>query len=215
MTSRSSHVIGFNLLTSLEEDNQLLINGFIKWCTWADLSVRIDKCHVFGIKKVGTKSFQYCPYLSINRKRNPPVKINDSFTYLGKDFNFGMDCTKIKDNITDNIWKYKKIIDVLPLHPKNKILIVQRFVFSKLRSSFSIYDLTETWVKQKLDDSILNKYYRKWLNMPMSGNISHLHLPTKSLGLNISAAKQVYNNCKLSVRTILKTSIDPFKLNNV
>ena len=45
--------------------------------------------------------------------------------------------------------------------------------------------------------------------MPISGNISHLHLPTKSLGLNISAAKQVYNNCKLSARRILKTSIDP------
>ena len=64
-------------------------------------------------------------------------------------------------------------------------------------------------MKQKLDDAILNKYYRKWLNMPISGNISHLHLPTKSLDLNISAAKQEYNNCKLSVRRILKTSIDP------
>ena len=120
-----------------------------------------------------------------------------------------MDCTKIKDNIIDNIFKYIKIIGVLPLHPKNKILIVQRFVFSKLRWSFSIYDLTETWVKQKLDDVILNKYYRKWVNMPISGNRNHLHLPTKFLGLNISAAKQVYNNCKLSVRRTLKTSINP------
>ena len=115
-----------------------------------------------------------------------------------------MDCTKNEDNIIDNIWKYIKIIDVLPVHPKNKIVIVQRFVFSKLRWSFSIYDLTETWVKQKLDDAILNKYYRKWLNMPISGKTSHLHLPTKSRSLNISAAKQVYNNCKLSVRGILK-----------
>ena len=115
-----------------------------------------------------------------------------------------MNFTKIKDNIIDNIWKYIKIIEVLPLHPKNKILIVQRFVFSKLRWSFSICDLTETWVKQKLDDAILNKYYRKWLNMTISSNISHLHLPTKSLGLNISAAKQVCNNSKLSVRRILK-----------
>ena len=57
--------------------------------------------------------------------------------------------------------------------------------------------------------TLLKEYYRKWLNMPISGNISHLHLPTKSLGLNISAAKQVYNNCKLSVRRILKTSINP------
>ena len=47
------------------------------------------------------------------------------------------------------------------------------------------------------------------MNLPISGNISQLHLPTKSLGLNTSAAKQVYNNCKLSVRRILKTSINP------
>ena len=65
--------------------------------------------------------------------------------------------------------------------------------------------------------TLLNEYYRKWLNMPISGNISHLHLPTKSLGVNISAAKQVYNNCKLSVPRILKISInpDPRKLFNL
>ena len=45
--------------------------------------------------------------------------------------------------------------------------------------------------------------------MPISDNISHLRLPTKPLGLNISAAKQVYNNCLLSRLGILKTSIDP------
>ena len=45
-----------------------------------------------------------------------------------------------------------------------------------------------------IDNAILNKYYRKWLNMPISGNISHLRLPTKSLGLNVSAVEQVYNN---------------------
>ena len=37
---------------SSKEDNQLLINSFIKWCTWVDLSFRIGKCHVFGIKKL-------------------------------------------------------------------------------------------------------------------------------------------------------------------
>ena len=45
--------------------------------------------------------------------------------------------------------------------------------------------------------------------MPISGNISHLHLPTRSLALNISTAKQVYSNCKLTVLRILKTSVNP------
>ena len=117
------------IVISSEEDNQLLINGFIKWCMWADLSVRIDKCHVFGIKKVGTKSCHYRPYLIINHERIPPVKIDDSFTYLCKDFNLSIDCTKLKNNIIDDIWKYIRKIDVLPFQPKNKIWIVQRFVF--------------------------------------------------------------------------------------
>ena len=141
--------------------------------------------------KNGTKFCQYRPYLTINRERILPVKTDDSFTHLGKDVNFDMDCTKIKDNIIDGIWKYIRKIDVFPLHPKNKIFIVQKFVFSKLRWSFSINGFTEIWVKQQIDHAILHKYYRKWLDMPISGNISHLHLPAKSLGLNISAAKQV------------------------
>ena len=91
-----------NYFEKLEEDNQLLINGFIKWCTWADLLVRRDKCLVFGIKKIGTKPCENCPYLIINCERIPSVKRDDSFTYIRKDFNFGMDCTKIKDNIIDD-----------------------------------------------------------------------------------------------------------------
>ena len=39
------------IVTALEKDNQLLCNGFMKWTTWADLIVRDDKCHTFGIKK--------------------------------------------------------------------------------------------------------------------------------------------------------------------
>ena len=157
------------------------------------------------LKKNGTKSCQYCPYLTINPERIPPVKADDSLTYPGK----GVDCTKIKDNIINDIWSYIRKIDVLPLNPKKKTLTVRRFIFSKLRWPFSIYHLTETCVKQNIDDANLKKCYRKWLNMPISGNISHLCLPAKYLGLNISAAEQVYNNCKLSVRRILKTSINP------
>ena len=63
-------------------------------------------------------------------------------------------------------------------------------------------------MKQKIVDAILNKYYRTRLNILISGNINHLRLPT--LGLKIYAAKKAsYNNCKLTVRRILKTSINP------
>ena len=49
------------IVTSLQEDNQLLCNVFSKWCSWADLIIRVDKCHTFGIKKSATASIQYSP----------------------------------------------------------------------------------------------------------------------------------------------------------
>ena len=39
------------IVTALERDNQLLCNAFLKWSTWADVIIRVDKCHIFGIKK--------------------------------------------------------------------------------------------------------------------------------------------------------------------
>ena len=61
---------------------------------------------------------------------------------------------------------------------------MQRYVFSKLKWWFSIYNLTETWVSENLDN-VINRYYRKWLHFPVSGNITHLTLPKNNLGLNI------------------------------
>ena len=37
-------------VTTLEKNNQLLCNIFIKQATWADFIIRVDKCHTFGIK---------------------------------------------------------------------------------------------------------------------------------------------------------------------
>ena len=49
--------------TSTDEDSQSLLNVFTKWSKWASFIIRIDKCKTFGVKKCGTKSLQYKPYL--------------------------------------------------------------------------------------------------------------------------------------------------------
>ena len=97
--------------------------------------------------------------------------------------------------------KYLEKIDLLPLHPKFKIEIVQKYIYSKFRWSFSIYPLTVTWITQNIDNNI-NRYVRKWLQIPISGNITHLSLPRKKLGMNIKSAKDIYE----AVRRILKES---------
>ena len=70
------------LVTFTEEDSQSLLNVFTKWCNWATLVIRVDKCKTFGIMKCGSKSVQFQPYLRVNSHQIPTVENNRSFDYL-------------------------------------------------------------------------------------------------------------------------------------
>ena len=52
-----------------------------------------------------------------------------------------------------------KRIDDLPLPLKNKLLIYDRYILSKLSWNLTIADIDMAWVKQSLD-SIVNQYVR-------------------------------------------------------
>ena len=115
---------GFNLhfvddvavITSQDSENQPLFNRFGSiWCKWADMIVRVDKCSTFGIKKVASKSVQYLPKLIINNILVPFEMTNQSHKLELS--------TAIEEMMSD--------IDQKPLHPKNKLLIYNRYVFSK------------------------------------------------------------------------------------
>ena len=83
--------------------------------------------------------------------------------------------------------------------------MIKQYVFSKLKCRFSVYNIFETWVAENIDNEI-NRYYRKLLQIPISGNITHLSLPKKMLGYNLKTAQNIHAQCKFSVRRILKTS---------
>ena len=193
------------IVSAHQEDNQLLCNAFTKWTVWADLKIRVDKCHTIGMKKFGSIHKQYQPVINICGERIPPLEDEADFIYLGKVFNYDMSIDREKDKLSDELNKYLEKIDLLPLHPKFKIHIVQKYVYAKFRWRFSIYPLTETWITNNIDNNI-NRYIRKWLQIPISGNITHLRLPTKKLGMNLRSAKDIYSDCKLTVRRILMSS---------
>ena len=44
--------------TSTESENQILLNCFTRWCQWSNMTIRVDKCATFGIKKYMTSSSQ-------------------------------------------------------------------------------------------------------------------------------------------------------------
>ena len=126
------------LVTALESDNQYLCNAFVKWSSRAGLIIRVDKCHVFGMKKNKTDITQYQPYITIKSERISPVNNGASFTCLGKDFNLEMNCNHIKEQLVKDTEKYLSKIDKLPLHPLQKIEICQIYIFPKLKWKFTI-----------------------------------------------------------------------------
>lgn len=141
----------------------------------------------------------------VNNERIPPVEISESFVYLGKEFSFSMSNDEVKNSIQKELNEYLDKIDRLPIKPLNKIDIITKYVFSKFKWRFSIYKLTETWVEKNIDN-IISRFIRKWLQLPISANISHLKFRRSRLGINYNTAKDIYQQCKLSVRRILFSS---------
>ena len=146
------------IATSCVQDNQYLLNLFTKWSVWANFVVHVDKCKSFGItKKVCLNPSNLSRTLLYVVKKIPAVESNKSFKYLGKQFNFEMRINEVQEKLEKRVISYLTVIDKLPLHPKSKIQIVTRYVFSKIRWTLTRYEFPITWLKQELDSSIL--YY--------------------------------------------------------
>ena len=84
----------------------------------------------------------------------PAVKLKDSFLCLGKEFSFDMSKENVKNDLVKRLSGYLEKIDILSLHPKNKINIVTKFVYSKLRLNLTIYYLPNTWIAENLDNKV-------------------------------------------------------------
>ena len=137
------------MITGLENENQILLNHFTRWCSWAGMIIRVDRCLTFSIKKAATSSIHYRPKLILNNSLVPAVGKNMPFKYLVRYFNFHMDNSDhmsiLLDTINDLILK----IDYLHCHP-NKLLLYYRFVLSKLAWHLTIADLSKTWVVESV-----------------------------------------------------------------
>ena len=79
------------VITGQEHENQILLHAFSHWCTWANIEIRVHKCHSFSIKKTGSTSKQVLPKLHIKNELIPPIIIEEEFKYLGQYFNYSMD----------------------------------------------------------------------------------------------------------------------------
>ena len=120
------------VVTGQESENQVLLNRFSIWCNWADMIIRVDKCITFGIRKSLTKSIQFQPQLLIDSVLVPQVKANESIRYLGRYYDFGMSNEVHKKELISTVTETISQIDRLPLHPKNKLRLYNRYLLAKI-----------------------------------------------------------------------------------
>ena len=191
----------------LESENQLLLNVFNRWCKWADMVIRVDKCHSFGIQKKGSRFIQYKPKLYLSNLLISAVELSDSFTYLGRHFDFKMRNNKHKQQLLETVNEHLSATDRLPLHPRNKILLYQRYVLSKISWYLTVADLSLTWVKNNIDN-VISKYIRSWLEIPISGTLDILVLTKRKFGLGIILPSSTFTQCQVTFRNSLKNSLN-------
>ena len=167
--------------------------------------IRVEKCHSFAIKKSGTSSKQFQPKLFVNNEIIPPVKQDEYFTYLGRHFDYKMTNNQHKDDLLSDTKNIMKKIDDLPLHPKNKMLIYQRYVLSKLSWNWTIADIDITWFKQSLD-SIVNQYVRSWLEIPIAGTLDIIQLSKRKFGICYVMVSPRFTQCQTVICNNLRKS---------
>ena len=133
-------------------------------CQWANMSIRVDKCVIFGIKKFSSRSLQFQPKLFINSELLPVVNSGESFKYLGWYFNFEMVNKKYKEHLKSCLLDIMKLIDSLHILPKNRLLLYQCYFLSKLSWHLTVSDLSKTWAIENLDNVVV-RFVGQWLDL--------------------------------------------------
>ena len=151
------------------------------------MKIRVDKCVTFDTNKSSTKSTQFKPKLITDGILVPAVKSGHSFRYLIHHFDFDMSNNMYKSELADTLNATLSEIDLLPLHPKNKLLLYNKYLLSKLSWHFTVANLPKTLVWEHLDNNVA-KYLRKWLELPVSATLSNIVLPYNKIWLKHSIA---------------------------
>ena len=162
--------------------------------------IRVDKCKTLEVAKIGSTAKQIYPKLFVNGEIITTLKENESFKYLGRYYNFDMTKKKHtnenhKKILIEGVEDILSIIGKLPLHPKHKLDLYNRYLLSKISWNLTIADLTETWVKEVLDNKCHNAF-RGWLEIPANGTVDIIMLSKSKFGLNIVDVSMKFTQCQ-------------------
>ena len=91
------------IVSNNSSDAQSLLNIFIAWCNWANMTIRLDKCCSFWNDESKRPFEQVQPAIFVNGVKIPQITLGGSFTYLGKIFTFDMNNSEAKQNLNEKI----------------------------------------------------------------------------------------------------------------
>ena len=159
------------------------------------------------MKKSNTKFIQYSPKVYINNILVKSLKEDESFLYLGRYFDFKVSDKEHQDELTSKLKEFMEKIDLLDIHPKNKLLIYQRYVLGKISWHLTVTNISTTWIKENLDNMVSN-YVRSWLELPVSGTLKIATLSKSKYELNFINVSTRFAQCQCTFRKALKNSIN-------
>ena len=110
-----------------------------------------------------------------------------------------------KDFLISNLHALLKEIDTLNIHPRNKLLLCDRYVPSKISWHVTVADLGKTWISENLDN-VVTKYVRQWLDLPISATISSIIPSHKNFGQAFPLPSIKFQQCQTTLRSSLKSS---------
>ena len=99
-------------------------------------------------------------------------------------------------------------IDHLPCHSKYKLSLYHRFTLSKIACHLAIAGLSKTWVVEYLD-TIVSKFVRHWLELPINATLSQLIISKSNYGLSLTFPSTKIIQCQKTIRNALKSSPNP------
>ena len=108
---------------------------------------------------------------------------------------------KLKFSLLDMLTR----IDTLPVLPKNKLLLYQRYILSKLSWHLTVATLPKNWVIQHLD-IVVTRSVRQWLDLPISTTLRGIILPKNQFGLNLQLPSAKFIQCQTVLRNALQSS---------
>ena len=154
---------------------------------------RVDKCKTFGMAKIGSQCKQYLPKLFLNNELVPQVKLEESFTYLGRHFNYAMDDAEHISAVQERTNEIFQDIDKLPLHPRHKIALYKSYLLSQISWDLTVANIGLTWVKntdKRYIRYLFNVEDKVWLGPSSTFN------KTKTMLVSNSSTIEKFSECR-------------------